>query len=141
MLRRADRIPIGDCCVTARTEKTWVPRELSLMLSLLVLGATSGDIGHALAGATWHGFETTIATATGGPADSNTPDPVASHLATDCPLCRVGRGSSTALNGRTTWFTAVGDRSYAVFLPQTLAPAASHPRTNAARAPPTPLST
>ena len=140
ILRRTDRIPIGGRCVTTRTEKTWIPRELALTLSLLVLGATSGDIVHPLAGPTWHGFETTIATATGGPADQNPPDPASSHMATECPLCRVGRAASTALSGTIAWFTAVGERSYALFLPLTAAPSSPHLRANAARAPPTRLS-
>ena len=119
-LRRADQIPIRDCCVTARTGKTWVPRGLALAVSLLVLGGASGDIGHALAGGTWHGLETTIATAAGGPAEPNPPGPTSPHVATDCPLCRVGRTSSTALSGRITWFTTAGERSYAVFLPRNI---------------------
>ncbi len=127
--------------MTARTEKTWVARELALALSLLVLGATSGDIVHPLAGPTWHGFETTIVTANSGPAEQNPPDPASSHVATDCPLCSVGRSSSAALSGRMAWFTAfVGERSYGALLPQTSAPSSPHLRANAARAPPTRLS-
>ena len=52
-----------DCYMATRTEKTWVPRELALVLSLLVLGTANGDIGHALAGGALHEFETSIATA------------------------------------------------------------------------------
>lgn len=40
---------------------------LALALSLLFLGVAGGDIEHALASGTWHGFETTIATAADGP--------------------------------------------------------------------------
>ena len=95
LLRQTDRIPIGDCCVTARTEKTWVPRGLVLALSLLVLSATSGDLGHAFAGGTWHGFETSIVAADGGPAEQKYPDPTSSHVAAllhesspPAPVCR-----------------------------------------------------
>ena len=140
ILRRADRIPIGDCCVTARREGAWVLRGLALTLSLLVLSAAGGDIGHALAGGTSHGLEPIIATAPGGPADQSTPAPASSHVATDCPFCRVARASSAALGGKIAWFTAVGERSFAAFLPQISAPSSRHPRANAQRAPPTRLS-
>jgi len=139
ILRRADRIPIGDCCVTART-KTSVLKELALALSLLVLAGTSGGLGHAFPGGTWHRFETTIATAAGGPAEQNPLAPASSHVATDCPLCGVRRTSSAAPSVRITWFTGVGERSYAAFLPQISAPSSPPPRANAARAPPIRLS-
>ena len=126
----------GDCCVTARTEKTWVPRALAL--SLLLLGTASGDIGHALAGGALHGFETTIATAADGPTDPNTPDPISSHVARRCPFCSVGRSSTIALSGSITCFAV--ERSHAVLLPETSVPSSPHRRANAARAPPTRLS-
>ena len=93
----------------AAQTKRWVSKQLALTLSLLVLGATSGDLGHALAGGTGHGFETTIATANGEPADENSPSPASSHVATQCQRCRVGHASSTALSRRIAWLTAVGD--------------------------------
>lgn len=140
ILRQADRHPIGDCCVTARTGKTWIPRGLVLALSLLVLGVTSGDIGHALAGGTWHGLETAIVTVDDGPAEPNPANPTSSHVATECPLCRVGRASSAALSGRTTCFTAFGEISHAVFLPEASEPSSPHRGADPARAPPARLS-
>jgi len=129
-----------DCCVSARTNRTWVPRGLALTLSLLLLSATSGDITHALAGGMWHGLETTLAAAAGGPAEQNYPDPTSSHVATDCPLCRVGRASSAAPSAGVTCITAAGEGSRAVFPPQTPTPSSPHRRADAARAPPTRLS-
>jgi hypothetical protein len=126
--------------MTARKEKTWVPRVLALALSLLFLGVASGDIGHAIASGTWHGFETTIATAADGPTDPNTPDPISSQVATQCPFCSVGRSSTTALSQSITYFAVAGERSHAVFLPETSVPSSPHGRANAARAPPTRLS-
>jgi len=114
--------------VTAGTEKTSVPRELALALSLLLLGTASGDIGHALAGGALHGFETTIATAADGPTDPNTPDPISSHVATQCPFCSVGRSSTTALSRSITYFAVTGERSHAVFLPETSVPSSPHRR-------------
>ena len=119
---------------------TGVPRGLALALALLVLGVTSGDFGHALAGGAWHGFETTIATADGGPAGPNPSDPTSSHVGTDCPICRVGRASSTALSGVIAFFIAAAERSTAAFLPETSAPSSPNRRANAARAPPARLS-
>ena len=126
--------------MTARTENTWVPRMLALALSLLFLGVASGDIRHALAGGALHGFETTIATAADGPTDPNTSDPIPSHVATHCPFCSVGRSSTTALSGSIAYFVVAGEKSHAVFLPETSVPSSLHRRANAARAPPTRLS-
>jgi len=110
------------------------------VLSLLVLGVTSGDIGHALGGGAWHDLETTIVTANGGPAEpTNSSDPT-SHVATDCPLCRIGRASRAALSGRITCFTAVSEKSYEAFLPEIPAPSSPHRRADTARAPPARLS-
>ena len=132
--------PSGMTAVTQRIRSTPVPQGLALVLSLLVLGVTSGDIGHALAGGTWHALETTIVTANGGPAEpTNSPDPT-SHVATDCPLCRVGRASKAALSARFMRFTAVGEWSYAAFFPETPAPSSPHRRADTARAPPARLS-
>ena len=126
--------------MTATTRNTGVPCGLALALSLLVLGVTSGDIGHALAGGAWHGLETTIGPADGGPAEPNSSDPLSSHVATDCPVCRVGRASGTALSSGITCFAPVGERSTAAFFPETSAPSSPNGRANAARAPPARLS-
>jgi hypothetical protein len=126
--------------VTATTRNTGVPSGLALALALLVLGVTSGDIGHALAGGAWHGPGTTIGTADGGPAGPNSSDPLSSHVATDCPACRAGRASSTALSGGIACFTAVAETAYAVFLPEGSGPSSTPGRANAARAPPSPPS-
>ena len=136
ILQRARRVPIGDCCVTTRKGMTRAPRGLSLALSLLVLGVTSGDIGHALAGGAWHGPGTTIAPADGGPAAPNSADPLSSHVATDCPACRAGRASSAALSARVACFSSTGETSCADFLPESSGPASPPRRANAARAPP-----
>lgn len=126
--------------MSAATEETWVPRELALALSLLLLGTASGDIGHALVGGASHGFETTIAAAANGPTDPNTPAPISSHVATRCPLCSVGRSSTTALSGSTLCFAAAVEGFHEVVLPETSVLSSPHRHANAARAPPTRLS-
>lgn len=132
--------PSGGTAVTQRIRSTPAPQGLALVLSLLVLGVTSGDIGHAFAGGTWHALETTIITPNGGATEpTHFPDPT-SHLAKDCPLCRIGRSSRAALSGGVTCFAAVGEWSYTVFLPEIPAPPAPHRRADTARAPPARLS-
>ena len=117
-----------------------VMRGLALAFSLLVLCVTSGDIGHGFAGGARHGLETTNVTVDGGPAQQNPSDPTSSHVATDCPVCRVGRASGTALSSGITCFAPVGERSTAAFFPETSAPSSPNGRANAARAPPARLS-
>ena len=121
--------------MTAGKAWTGVPRGLALTFSLLVLG-TGGGIGHALGGGPWHGLETALATAAGGPADPSPPDSTSSHVEAQCLFCAAGRASSATLGGRIPFFADVGEGSDAVLLPETLAPCSPPSRANAARAPP-----
>lgn len=128
----------------AERAERWLTIGLVLAISLLVLGRATGEIGHALAGDAGHAFETTtiLATLTGAPTTPTTPptpdptSPMSSHVETDCPLCRVGCASSSALSEAPTGFSAIGETAQSVFLPETPAPSLQHRRADAARAPP-----
>lgn len=125
----------------AERAERWLAIGLVLAISLLVFGRATGEIGHALAGDAGHAFETTtiLATLTGVSATPPTPDPtspMSSHVETDCPLCRVGCASSSALSEAPTGFSAIDETAQSVFLPETPAPFSPHRRADAARAPP-----
>lgn len=123
--------------MTVATRKTGDSSRLALALSLLVLGVTSGDVGHGLAGGAWHGLEAALVMSGAGPGEPNSTDPASSQVVADCPICSVGRNSSSALSGGVASFAAVGEIPYSDLLPETPGPASPPLRANAARAPPT----
>jgi hypothetical protein len=123
--------------VTVATRKTGVSSGLALALSLLVLGVTSSDVSHGVAGGAWHGLEAALMMSGAGPGEPISADPASSQVVADCPICSVGRSSSSALSGGVASFAAVGVIPCSDLLPETPGSASPLLRANAARAPPT----
>jgi len=129
---------IGGCLRALRRRR--VSKDLALALLLLVLGAAIGDGGHAFVGGSGHGCGKTFEIAHRQGADPNAPAPDSSHLAADCPLCRLARTSSTAHAGRIVCSVAAGERFYPMLLAATPTTASRSHCVDPARAPPTRLS-
>ena len=120
--------------VTQRIRSTAVPRGLALTFSLVLLGVASGDLGHAILGASGHGFLSVVRAADAAPV---CPDPAPQHLVADCPWCSAGRISRIALGAASAHSTCpVRQIAYAAFLPETQALSTARHRVDAARAPP-----
>jgi hypothetical protein len=111
-----------------------VPRGLALALSLVLLGAVSGDLGHAQFEFSSHGFLPAAWAADATPAH---PDSTNQHVVADCPRCGAGRVSRSAMAAASTHATGpVRQTTNALFLPEAPAPSTARQRIDTARAPP-----
>ena len=124
--------------MAVRQRRISIQQQLALALSFILLATAGGDLGHALGG-TGHEFESAVAMTAGGPADSSTPDPTSSHVATECPFCRLVKTSDTALSEMTMHLASLDERPYVFFSLESSAHSSPHGRPDTARAPPTQL--
>jgi hypothetical protein len=134
MIGLVDWASIGMTAVRHKTVSEVVPRGLALALSLVLLGAASGDLGHANFEFSGCGFLPAVWAADATPAP---PDPTNQHVVANCPRCSAGRISRIALAAALTHSTGpVRQTTSAVFLPETPAPSTARHRVDTARAPP-----
>jgi len=111
-----------------------IPRGLVLALSLVLLGAASGYLGHAIFVLSDHGSPPTVQATDAAPVRPDSTNP---HAVGNCPRCSAGRISRTAIAAASTHATAPVRRiTSAVFLPEILAPSTTRHRVDTARAPP-----
>jgi hypothetical protein len=125
---------IGVTAVRHKTISEVVPRGLTLALSLVLLGAASGDFEHALFEFSGHGFLPVVQAADATPVH---PDSTNQHAVADCPRCSAGRISRTAMAAASTHATGpVRQTTNALFHPETPATSTARQRVDTARAPP-----
>ena len=106
---------------------------LALAISFLMLGVTSGNAGHALAGLEGRGLGY-AAPALNAPSDVSGSAPP--HDVTSCPLCSAARVSSAVLGTSAAGTPCIAGGCGAMSLPETLTPSTPRRLPEAARAPP-----
>jgi hypothetical protein len=110
-----------------------VGRALALAISFLLLGVTSGNAGHALAGLGGRGPESAVPALNALSDASGSAPP---HDVANCPLCSAARVSSAILGTSAAGTAYIAEYCGAMSLPETLIPSTPRRRPEAARAPP-----